>query len=175
MSATRYTFDSVRSRVWVRGRSSLAPINTETRGMNGWFVATVRPDGSLDLDSPVAGHLELASERLTSGNVLYDRELRRRIDSKRCPSIVGDITRVEESEESEDHSSYLVTGDVSFHGKTRTFSHEMRIEVHGEEVVLTGQDLFDVREFGLNPPSMLMIRVYPEINVRVELYGALDG
>jgi hypothetical protein len=174
MNATRYTFDPVRSCVWVRGRSSLAPINTETRGMGGWFAATVRSDGSLDLDAPVAGHLELASERLTSGNVLYDRELRRRIDSRRFPTIEGEIIRVEESEERGVHSCYLVTGDVSFHGKTRTFSHEMRIEVLREEVVLTGEDVFDVREFGLHPPSMLMIRVYPEITVRVELHGALD-
>jgi len=142
--------------------------------MHGWFVATVRPDGSLDLDAPVAGRLELASERLTAGNVLYDRELRRRIDSRRFPTIVGEITRVEEGNEKGDRSCYLVTGDVSFHGKTRTFSHEMRIEARGGEVVLTGEDVFDIREFGLDPPSMLMIRVYPEITVRVELHGVLD-
>jgi polyisoprenoid-binding protein YceI len=171
MNATRYTFDSVRSCVWVRGRSSLAPINTETRGISGWFVATARRDGSLDLGAPVAGRLELASERLTSGNVLYDRELRRRIDARRFPAIVGEITRVEERG---DHPCYQVTGDVSFHGKTRTFSHQMAIELDGEEVVLTGEDVFDVREFGLEPPSMLMIRVYPEISVRVELHGVLD-
>jgi polyisoprenoid-binding protein YceI len=171
MSATRYSFDSVRSCVWVRGRSSLAPINTETRGLSGWFEATARQDGALDLDAPVTGHLELAAGRLTSGNVLYDRELKRRIDARRFPTIVGEITRVEPGG---GHPFYTVTGDVSFHGKTRTFSHEMTIEVHGQGVMLTGEDVFDVREFGLEPPSMLMIRVYPEISVRVELHGVLD-
>jgi polyisoprenoid-binding protein YceI len=168
MSATRYSFDSLRSCVWVRGRSSLAPINTETRGLSGWFEATARPDGALDLDAPVTGHLELEAGRLTSGNVLYDRELKRRIDARRFPTIVGEITQVEQGR---DHPFYMVTGDVSFHGKTRTFSHEMTIEAHGQEVTLTGEDVFDVREFGLEPPSMLMIRVYPEISVRVELHG----
>jgi len=171
MSSSRYTFDSVRSCVWVRGRSSLAPINTETRGISGWLEATARSDGSLDLSTPVKGRLELASERLTSGNVLYDRELRRRIDARRFPTIIGELTRVAAAGE---HPSYLVTGDVSFHGATRTFSHAMTIEAHEEEVVLRGEDVFDVRAFGLEPPSMLMIRVYPEISVRVELHGVLD-
>ena len=38
-----------------------------------------------------------------------------------------------------------------------------------------GDDVFDIREFGLEPRSMLMIRVYPEISVRVELHRVLDG
>ena len=70
---TRYTLDSVRSCIWVSARSSLHPINTETRGVTGWFEAATRDDGALDLDQPVGGELSLAVERLTSGNQLYDR------------------------------------------------------------------------------------------------------
>jgi hypothetical protein len=40
---------------------------------------------------------------------------------------------------------------------------------------LTGEYVFDIRQFGMKPPSMLMIRVYPEIEVRVELYGTRSG
>ena len=36
---------------------------------------------------------------------------------------------------------------------------------------MTGEYVFDIREFGMKPPSMLMVRVYPEISVRVELHG----
>ncbi len=39
----------------------------------------------LYLDLPVSGELALAVERLTSGNQLYQNELRRRMDSRRCP------------------------------------------------------------------------------------------
>ena len=52
---TRYTLDSVRSCIWVSARSSLHPINTETRGVTGWFEAATREDGALDLDQPVDG------------------------------------------------------------------------------------------------------------------------
>ncbi len=172
MALTRYTFDSVRSCVWVSGRSSLHPINTETRGITGWFQAATRADGSLDLGQPVSGELELAVERLTSGNQLYDRELRRRIDARRFPTIAGRLVHIALQGA---HPDYMVTGEISFHGKTRTFEHGMQIECSGEGIALTGDDVFDIREFGMKPPSMLMVRVYPEISVRVELHGTRDS
>jgi hypothetical protein len=61
-----------------------------------------------------------------------------------------------------------------FHGKTRTFAHGMQIESTDEGMALTGEDVFDIREFGMKPPSMLMVRVYPEISVRVELHAARE-
>jgi polyisoprenoid-binding protein YceI len=166
--AARYSFDSVRSCVWVSGRSSLHPINTETRGITGWFEASRREDGSLDLDLPVAGELELSVARLTSGNQLYDRELRRRIDARRHPTIQGRVTKISADGA---HPRYSVAGDIVFHGKTRSFEHGMDITLDDDEVSLTGDYVFDIREFGMKPPSMLMVRVYPEIAVRVELYG----
>jgi polyisoprenoid-binding protein YceI len=172
MALTRYTLDSVRSCVWVSGRSSLHPINTETRGITGWFEAATQADGSLDLDQHVSGELELAVERLTSGNQLYDRELRRRIDARRYPTISGRLTRIAREGP---HPGYLVTGEIAFHGKTRTFEHAMRIELSENGIALTGEDVFDIREFGMKPPSMLMVRVYPEISVRVELHGVPDS
>jgi polyisoprenoid-binding protein YceI len=171
MALIRYTLDSDRSCVWVSGRSSLHPINTETRGITGWFEAASRTDGSLDLGQAVSGELELAVERLTSGNQLYDRELRRRIEARRYPIIAGRLTEIALDGA---HPDYMVTGEVSFHGKTRTFSHGMQIEVGVGDIALTGEDVFDIREFGMKPPSMLMVRVYPEIAVRVELHAIRD-
>jgi polyisoprenoid-binding protein YceI len=172
MGLTRYTLDSMRSCIWVSGRSSLHPINTETRGITGWFESSTRDDGSLDLELPVSGELELAVERLTSGNQLYDHELRRRMDARRYPTIAGRVTSISASGP---HPQYSITGDISFHGKTRTFEHEMQIAVQEAGVSLTGEYVFDIREFGMKPPSMLMVRVYPEISVRVELHGNRDS
>ncbi|HWF15702.1 MAG TPA: YceI family protein [Acidimicrobiales bacterium] len=172
MRAARYSFDSIRSCVWVSGRSSLHPINTETRGITGWFEASARDDGSLDLDSPISGELQLAVEKLTSGNQLYDHELRRRIDARRYPTIEGRVSRIVADGS---HPRYSVTGDIVFHGKSRSFEHVMEIQIGKDEVSLTGDYVFDIREFGMKPPSMLMIRVYPEIAVRVELYGTRES
>jgi polyisoprenoid-binding protein YceI len=172
MALTRYILDPVRSCVWVSGRSSLHPFNTETRGISGWFGAATNADGSLDLDQPVTGELELSVDRLTSGNQLYDRELRRRIEARRYPTISGRLTRIALEGA---HPDYVVTGEVDFHGKTRTFEHGMQIESTDDGLALTGQDVFDIREFGMKPPSMLMVRVYPEISVRVELQAVRDA
>jgi polyisoprenoid-binding protein YceI len=172
MDTVRFTFDSMRSCVWVNGRSSLHPINTETRGIQGWFESGFLADGSLNLALPVTGALEVAVDRLSSGNQLYDRELKRRIDAKKHPIIVGQITRVTAAE---GQDQYMVTGDLSFHGRTHTFEHEMSIR-HDDEtsISLCGDDTFDIREFDMKPPSMLMLKVYPEVSVKVELHGTRD-
>ena len=56
----------------------------------------------------MSGELELAVERLTSGNQLYDRELRRRIDARRYPTIAGRVTKIALDGA---HPDYAVTGD----------------------------------------------------------------
>ena len=117
--------------------------------------------------------LELAVERLTSGNALYDRELRRRMDARRYPTIAGRLTGIVLGDADPD---YVVTGEISFHGKTRTFEHGMQITVNDEGLTLMGDDVFDIREFGMKPPSMLMVRVLiPNIAVRVQLQGVPDA
>jgi polyisoprenoid-binding protein YceI len=168
----RFIFDSARSYLQVSGRSSLHPIDTETRGITGWFEAAKSDDGAIDLAAPVAGELELAVDRLTSGNHLYDRELRRRINAKRYPTIGARIVGVAPLS---GNGSYLITGEVTFHGRTLMFEHDMAVRFDRDEVTLSGADVFDIRQFGMEPPSMLMIRVYPEISVRLQLTGKRRG
>ncbi len=67
----RFTFDSNRSYLQVSGRSSRHPIDTETRGITGWFEASLSDESALGLTAPHAGELELAVSRLTSGSHLY--------------------------------------------------------------------------------------------------------
>jgi hypothetical protein len=169
MPPRRFNFDATRSCVWVDARSNLHPIRTETRGLEGWVEVMLLPDGGLDLSFPVTGELALSVDRLTSGNLLYDRELRRRMDARKFPTITGRITSFNATEES---GRYLVGGDLSFHGRTRNFEHDMTIEVHQESrIELKGDYVFDIREFNMKPPSMLMLKVYPEVSVRVALFG----
>ena len=118
----------------------------------------------------MSGELELAVERLTSGNQLYDRELRRRIDARRYPTIAGRLTRIVPGAA----PRVPVTGDVSSTARRGLRArHADRGARRGHP--LSGEDVFDIREFGMKPPSMLMVRVYPEITVRVELHGTRDG
>ena len=51
----------------------------------------------------------------------------------------------------------------------------MDIDFGPGTVVLSGEDTFDIRQFGMKPPSMLMVRVYPEVHVKVELHGSAQA
>src|ERR1700737_3300613 len=87
----RYRIDPERSRVWVDAKSSLHAIHTETNGLEGFIDAEVVDGGQLDLAVAPKGRLQFAIERLSSGNPLEDREMRRRVDAARYPTIVGEL------------------------------------------------------------------------------------
>ena len=40
---------------------------------------------------------------------------------------------------------------------------------------LEGERVFDIREFGMQPPKILMLRVFPEVSVRVSIEATKDG
>src|SRR5271156_2461910 len=63
MTALRFSFDPIRSCVWVDARSSLLPIKTQTRGLRGWVDVALLADGTVDLDVPIQGRLEISVDR----------------------------------------------------------------------------------------------------------------
>jgi len=163
----RYRIVPERSRVWIDARSSLHPIHTETDGLEGWLDLDVQGGGQVDLTIAPNGHLELPVELLTSGNPIEDRELRRRIDSRRYPTIAGDLTLMTETD---GDGRYLVGGDLTFMGTTRRYKDQMTVEaVDPRTVRLEGRSTFDIRDFGMAPPRILMFKVEPEVSVRVDL------
>ena len=101
----------------------------------------------VDVAAPVAGNLSLTVDHLSSGNRMEDRELQRRIDSRRYPKIEGTLDKIAPSEESE---SYLVGGDMA------------------------GKSTFDIREFGMEPPRILLLKVEPDVEIRVEIFATKE-
>ena len=168
----RYRIDPNRSRVWIDARSNVHPIHTEADGLEGWLELDIS-DGTINLDSAPRGHLEFPVENLTSGKALEDRELRRRIDSRRYPTIAGDL-KLMKSHNGE--AGLVVNGDLTFRGVTRSYEDEMTFEgLDGEAVKLTGQSTFDIRDFGMEPPRILMLKVQPEVMVRVEIVAEKES
>ncbi len=161
----RYRILTNRSRVWIEARSNVHPIHTEATGLDGWLDLEFT-DG-VDLDGPLVGHLEFPVENLKSGNGFEDRELRRRIDSRKYPNIIGDLTSMQRADGS---SQYIVGGDLTFRGITRSYQDTMTVD-RGEDGTLTlaGRSTFDIRDFGMDPPRILMLKVQPEVSVRVEI------
>lgn len=169
----RYRIVPELSRVWIDARSSLHPIHSTTDGLEGFIDLEADGGGKVDLTKPAAGKLSLPVERLSSGNRLEDRELHKRVDAKRYPTIDGVLTKMERVE---NDGRYRVSGDLAFRGVLRECQDEMRVELVDDRTVrLEGQSTFDVRDFGMEPPRILMLRVEPDVVVRVEIVAHKEG
>lgn len=162
----RFRVSGTRSSLGVEASSSLHPIHGEAGGLTGYVEGDVT-GGRFDLATPPRLRVELPVERLESGNPLYDGELRRRVDVRAYPEIVGEATRVEELGTP---GRYRVRGDLTFHGVTRQVEGEIEVSAPDDRtLVIEGEQTFDIRDFGLRPPKMLMLRVHPEVRVRIRV------
>lgn len=162
----RYDVDPERSQIWIGARSSVHPVNSESRGLSGYVDVTVDGAGQLEPGVVPTARLELPVDRLSSGNPLYDREMRRRVDARRFPTISGALHSLRRV----GAGRYAAEGDVTFRGVTRRVADELTVSVPEEgSLVLEGEHVFDVREFDMEPPRILMLRVHPEVRVRVRV------
>lgn len=158
-----------RSKLSMAGRSSLHPVQASTTQLEASLEATVLPAGRLDLTAPVTGRLEVDVESLKSGNDLYDLEMRRRLDTRRFPTIVAQVV---EWRELDGNGRCRVIGDLSFHGVTRRVEGDVTIRLLGNRTLdVSGELTFDVRDFGVNPPTILMVKVFPDIRVSLQVVG----
>jgi polyisoprenoid-binding protein YceI len=170
---TRYRINPDRSQVWFDGKSSLHAIRSSTDGLEGYIELDLGPDGHVDPAVKPAAKLSLPVVRLSSGNKLEDRELQRRVDARRYPTIEGVLDQIDRSG---DDGTYRVSGDVTFRGETRRHEGEMTLKVIDDRTIqMAGSSRFDIRDFGMEPPKMLMLKVEPEVNVRVEILAEKEG
>jgi polyisoprenoid-binding protein YceI len=169
---SRFKIAPERSHVWIDARSNLHPIHSTTDGLEGFVDLELSPEGGVDLTAPSAGKLSLSVDRLSSGNRMEDRELQKRIDARRFPTIEGVLGKIERAD---DNGSYRVSGDVIFRGVSRHHEDLMSISaVDDQTIQLDGASHFDIREFGMEPPRMLMLKVEPEVGIRVEIFAVRE-
>jgi polyisoprenoid-binding protein YceI len=163
----RYRIIPERSTVSISARSNVHPIHSTTDGLEGWVDLEFGPDGVIDLTVKPAAQLSLPVRRLSSGNALEDRELQKRIDARRFPSILGVLRSIEQAPAD---SRYRVSGEITFRGAARPHQDQMTIRrVDDETLALAGQSRFDIREFGMEPPRFLMLKVEPQVDVVVDI------
>ncbi len=159
----RWMLDPDTSSVTIDGASSVHPIRAEATGLRGWIEGTLASDG-LAAESAVSGRVAIDVARLASGNPLIDRETRRRIQARRHPQITGEVVSGTVIAEGE----LLLEGVIEFRGERTQVEGTMAVvDVGSERIVLTGASRFDVRWWGLRPPRLGLLRVYPEIDVTV--------
>lgn len=161
---SRFIVIPERSRVRVEARSNLHPIVAEAAGISGHIEAE-ETEGRVLLEPQPAARLEFPVERLRSGNPLLDQELPRRVDARRYPSVVIEVKGV-----TAEAAGYRARTQVAFHGLTREFPVPVTVKVvEGTRLVVEAEQAFDIRDFGVEPPRLLLLRVYPDVKVEVYL------
>jgi polyisoprenoid-binding protein YceI len=165
----RFEFDPTASLMSLEGRSTLHLIHAEAVGLTGWIEANIALDtGQAAVQS---GRLRVPLTELSSGNALYDAELRRRLDVRRYPEATGMMSDWQPTGRP---GTYRVKGDVTLRGVTRSVEDDMSLSMEDDRtVILSGTRVFDVRDFGMDPPRLLAVRVHPEVTISVALVGRL--
>lgn len=146
------------------------PIHGEAEGLEGSVEADL-VDGRIELSEGPRIQIELPVEKLQSGKRLEDAEMMRRIDARRFPTIRGQTTEFKEN-----GGRYRVRGDLTFHGVTRQVDGEVTVSAPDERsLVIEGEQTFDIRDFGVDPPKILMLKVHPDVRVRVKVVAQQES
>jgi hypothetical protein len=161
---SRFVVDPDASRVWIEGSSSVHPIRATATGLAGW-VELSRSGGGIARDPGLGGEIRIAVDGLESGNSLVDRETRRRIDARHHPEIIGTVATAERIGK----DRLAVVGEISFRGQICAVSGEITVSTEGGRLVLEGEQAFDVRDWGLQPPRVALLRVHPDVRVRIHI------
>ena len=162
-----HTLVPERSAVLLNVSTSLGPISFGANGIEGFIEAAVDEDG-LDASVPPAAHLELLVTRLTSGNSAYDSELHRQIGARRYPTAYVDLHAV--SPLDLPSSTFQVRGEVTLRGTTVPANGVIVAELPEPGLlVVSGEDSLNISDFSIPPPTLFMIKIDPEVKIRLYL------
>jgi polyisoprenoid-binding protein YceI len=157
------------SQVSALARSSIHPFTyrgTLTGEVNAHVV-----DGHFDVTEPITGQLEVDLDSLRADDRHVEGEMQRRLDTQRYPRAKASVQRVTASGD----DAYWLSGELALHGKTRPLEGKATVTLDGEKLHATGTLTIDLRDFGVKPPRLAMLRVRPEIEISIDLIAQLDG
>lgn len=164
----RFGLDPERSTLTIHATSSIHPIETATT-VTGWIELDVSADGTPAADQAPAAEIELALGEMRSGNPLVDREAERRLDVRRHPTVHGVLTQLGAPDAD---GRRMGAGDLTFHGVTRRITGELSITTVDGGLHLTGHTELDVTDFGVQPPSLLVVKVHREVRVELDAFAS---
>jgi polyisoprenoid-binding protein YceI len=169
---TKFLLLGERCGLTATARSTLHPVRAEATELTGWIEATL-VDGALHPDAPVTARFELPLSALRVDNPLFGREVERRLEVKLHPLVVAEVDRVSGGT---DPGRYRANGQLTLHGVRHPVGGSATLRVgDAGELHVTGQVRLDIRDFGLRPPSMLGLRVRPEVDVELRIVAVPVG
>jgi len=152
-----------RSQLRAEARATLHSVRVQTSGFEGFVEAEVE-NGQARLLLPI--HVELSVARLQSGNALFDGELQHRLEGRKFPRVIGEAREITSLEKSQ----FRVRADLTLHGVTRSLQVQAAMKILDPATLqIEGEQVIDLRDFGVDPPKLLFLRVEP----RVRVYAAI--
>jgi polyisoprenoid-binding protein YceI len=163
-----FAVDPGRSRLTITARSRIHPIHLDAP-VAGDIAAEVAPDG-FDIAQPITASLIVELDQLRSDDRLVSAELKRRLDTAHHPLATFTVDSVSY----DGGDAYRLTARLALLGITKPFVARCAVTLDGLRMSASGSVSLDVRDFGITPPRMLMVRVEPDIAVDVSLVAELQ-
>jgi hypothetical protein len=171
-ASRHYVVSTADSVLTFEARSTLHPVRGQNASIAGYIDADSMPVGTLVLDPTPAMHIDMAVEGLTSGNAMLDQQMWKLIDSKRFPRISADLRGLAPGSSP---GRFSATGDVTLAGRVRSYEGELVFGLDPGVLVVDGDLVVDIRDFGLTPPSLLILRVDPVVKVHLHLVAKVNA
>jgi polyisoprenoid-binding protein YceI len=165
---SRFVVTPEESQLSAIARSSLHAFSYRAP-LTGEIEATVR-DGQFDLASAISGKLEVDLDSLRGDDPHTDGEMQRRLDTQRFPRARAAVQHVTTN----GGDAYRLSGELTLRGQTRPLEGDATVTLAGDQLHATGSLTIDLREFGIKPPSLLILRVHPEIDITIDLVAVVD-
>lgn len=161
----RFSVDPAFSAVLIEARSNVGAVKFGSTQISG-AIEAVRTDGHVDTDNRPCAKLTVPLASLASGNALYDAELQQRLAVQRYPQVGLELLEAHLIGD----CNYRVSGNVTIHGVTATLQGVVNLTFPAaDEVLIVGEQTIDIRDFDIDLPSVLMLRIYPDVKVSLHL------
>ncbi len=168
---TRYHVVPAESPVTITAHSTGHDSHATATGLTGTLEVQLDDADKPVLSAPYSAHLTLPVESIRSHSHIQDREMKRRLDTHRHPNIQVDVS---EATELDATGRYHATAQVTVHGQTKPISGDVTLTVAGSRLVLEGKQVIDMRDFGIEPPRLIILKVQPQVTVQVRITAEAD-
>jgi polyisoprenoid-binding protein YceI len=168
----RFRVNTAQSTVKVGLRVNLHPSHINANSLSGVIECEVDEQGKPRLDRPYSAELTLPVDAIKSGNGIQDREMRRRFDASRYPTITATVTH---GEALEGEGRYRAVAQLTMHGQTREIKGDVQLGVKGTTMTIDGQQVINVKDFGIDPPRLIILKVEPDVDLQVHIVAERES
>jgi polyisoprenoid-binding protein YceI len=168
----KFRVNTGKSTVKVGLRVNLHPSHIDANALSGVIECEVDEQGKPRLERPYSAELTLPVDAIKSGNGIQDREMRRRFDVNRYPTITARVTK---GEALDGDGRYRAVAQLTMHGQTREISGDVQLRVDGTTMTIEGQQVINVKDFGIDPPRLIILKVEPDVDLQVHIVAELQS